>query len=92
MIIFFVGQRITPFVRLWLTTTSKESKPEDVGRLMMRSQETCWKGREAWDLIRVSGGTVWCVFDLFCWHVVQPSMYLHTNCVRPGHQNSREIS
>ena len=66
VIIFLIGQRITPFVRPWLTTTNKESKPEEVGRSVIRSQETCWNGREAWDLIGVSGGTVGCVINLFC--------------------------
>ena len=47
VIIFLVGQRITPFVRPWLTMTSKESKPEETGRSVIRSQETCWKGQDA---------------------------------------------
>ena len=92
VMVFFVGHRITPFIRPWLTMTSKESKPAEVGRSVIRSQETCWKGQEAWDLMGVSGGTVGCVFDLFCWHMAQPSMYLRTNCVRPGHQNSEVTS
>ena len=66
MIVFLVGQRITPFVRLWSTMTSKESKPEEVGRSVIKSQETCWKGRETHDLMGVSRGMVGCVFDLFC--------------------------
>ena len=43
---FLVGQRITPFIRPWLTMTSKESKPEEMGRSVIRSQETCWKGQK----------------------------------------------
>jgi len=54
--VFLVGH--TPLVSLWSTTTNRESKPEEGGRSVMRSQETCWKGREAEDLIRVRGGTV----------------------------------
>ena len=46
--------------------TSKELKPEEIGRLVIRLQETCWKGQDVWDLIGVNGGTVECVFDLFC--------------------------
>ena len=65
VIIFLVGQRITSFVRPWSTMIKRESKPEEVERSVMRSQETCWNGQEAWDLIRMSGGTVRCVFDLF---------------------------
>ena len=38
--------------------TSKELKLEEEGRPVIRSQETCWKGQEAWDLIGVSGGIV----------------------------------
>ena len=33
---FLVGQRITPFVRPWLTMTKRESKPEETGRLVTR--------------------------------------------------------
>ena len=33
----FVGQRITPLLSPWLTTTSSESKPFDSGRPVMRS-------------------------------------------------------
>ena len=33
---FFVGQRITPFVSPWSTTTNKESKPLEIGRSVMR--------------------------------------------------------
>ena len=39
--IFFVGQRITPLVSPWSTTTKRESKPAAEGRLVIRSQETC---------------------------------------------------
>ena len=69
VMVFFMEQRITPFIRPWLTMTSKELKSEEVERLVMRSQETCWNRQEAWDLIGVSDGMVGCVFDLFCWHV-----------------------
>ena len=66
VMVFLVGQRITPLVRLWSTTTSKESKPEEEGRSVIRLQKTCWKGQDMRDLIGVSGGIVGCVFDLFC--------------------------
>ena len=69
---FFVGQRITPLVSPWSTTTKRESKPEEEGRSVIRSQETCWKGREAEERIGVSGGTVGWVFALFRWQVEQP--------------------
>ena len=32
---FFVGQRITPLVSPWLTTTKRESKPVEEGRLVI---------------------------------------------------------
>ena len=89
---FFVEQRIILFIRPWLTITSKESKSEEGGRSVIRSQETCWKGHKVWDLIGVSGGMVGWVFDLFCWHVTQPLMYLYMYCVRPSHQNSKTMS
>ena len=55
---FFIGQRITPLVSPWSSTTRRESKPEEMGRSVMRSQEICWNGREASDLIGDNGGTV----------------------------------
>ena len=70
---FLVGQRITPLVSPWSTTTMRESKPAEIGRSVIRSHEICWKGREARDLIGDKGGTVGCVLALFCWHVVQSS-------------------
>ena len=52
------GARITPFIRPWSTTTITESKPEETGRLVMRSTERCLKGRETVDKIRQRGGVV----------------------------------
>ena len=63
---FLSGAENYPFVRPWLTTTNKKSKLEKMGRSVMRSQETCWKGQDIQDLIGVSRGTVGCVLDLFC--------------------------
>ena len=70
---FLVGQRITPLVSPWSTTTRRESKPKETGRSVMRSQEVCWKGREAMDLMGDKGGIVGCVLTLFCWQVAHPS-------------------
>ena len=70
---FLVGQRITPLVSPWSTTTRRESKSEEAGRLVIRSQEICWKGREAMDLMGDKGGMVGCVLTLFCWQRAQPS-------------------
>ena len=78
VMVFLMGQRITPLVRPWSTTTRRESKPTEGGRSVIRSQEICWKGREAEDLIGVRGATVGCVFDLFCWQIAQPSTYFWT--------------
>ena len=55
---FFVGQKITPLVSPWSTTTKRESKPAEEGRSVIRSHETCWKGREVEERMGVSGGTV----------------------------------
>ena len=56
VIVFLVGHRITPFISPWSTTTRKESKPMEGGRLVIRSQETCWKGQDAEERMGVSGG------------------------------------
>ena len=42
---FEQGMRITPFVRPWSTTTINESCPSDGGRSVMRSTDSCLKGR-----------------------------------------------
>ena len=49
--------------------TRRESKPEDKGRSVMRSQEICWNGREVSDLIGDNGGMVGYVLALFYWHL-----------------------
>ena len=53
----------------------RESKPEDIGRSVIRSQEICWKDQEAREQIEVRGGMVGWVFDLFYWQVAHPSTY-----------------
>ena len=90
--VFFVGQRITLLVSPWLTTTKRESKPEDIGRSVMRLQEICWKGLEVRNWIGVRDGMVEWVFDLFCWQVAHPSIYRQMNYTRSGHQNSDATS
>ena len=45
--VFVVGEKITPFVSPWSTMTNMKSNPEEGGRSVMRSQETCWNGRVA---------------------------------------------
>ena len=55
-IILEQGARITPFVRLWSTTTIKESKPSDGGRSVMRSTKSCLKGRVVEEGIGARGG------------------------------------
>ena len=52
------GVRITPFIRLWLTTTNKESWPADGGRSVMRSTESCWNGRDEEEEMGDRGGHV----------------------------------
>ena len=39
--VFVVGEKITPFVSPSSTMTNMESNPEEGGRSVMRSQETC---------------------------------------------------
>ena len=55
---FLMGQRITPLVSPWSTMTRRESKDEEMGRSVMRSQEICWKGQVQEDLIGVREGMV----------------------------------
>ena len=55
--VFWQGARITPFIRPWLTMTMTESKPAKGGRSVMRSTESCLKGREMVDGIGRRGGT-----------------------------------
>ena len=56
--VFEQGMRITPFIRLWLTTTIKESCPFDGGRSVIRSTDSCLKGRGEDEGMGVSGGQV----------------------------------
>ena len=48
--------RITPFVRLWLTTTINELCPFEGDKLVTRSTESCLKGRGKNDGMEVSMG------------------------------------
>ena len=88
MTVFLVGQRITPLLRPWSTTTKRESNPDDRGRSVIRSQEIWRKGKEQEEGIGVVGGVVGCMFTLFCWQVAQPATKVQTKEARPGHQNS----
>ena len=52
------GARITPFIRLWLTTTIKESWLVDGERSVMRSTESCQNGRDKEEGMEDRGGHV----------------------------------
>ena len=54
--VFEQGMRITPFVRPWSTTTINELCPFDGGRSMIRSTDSCLKGRENYEGMGASGG------------------------------------
>ena len=54
--VFEQGMRITSFVRPWSTTTINESCPFEGGRSVIRSTESCLKGRGEDDGMGVSGG------------------------------------
>ena len=84
--VFKQGARITPFIRSLSTTTIIESKPEERGRSVIRSTESCLKGRETEDNIGQSGGIVGYVLTLLCWQTAQPVMKCLTKVERPGHQ------
>ena len=66
VIVFFVGHRITPLLSPWSTTTNKESKPFEIGRLVMRSYEIYLKGSVSLEIIGFKGGIVGWVLVLFC--------------------------
>ena len=56
--VFEQGVRITPFVNLWSTMTTTELWPSEEGRSVMRSTESCLKGRVCEEGMGMSGGTV----------------------------------
>ena len=87
-IIFEQGVSITPFVRPWSTTTIMESCPCERGKSVMRSTESCLKGREEEDLMGESSGITGCVRALFYWQTAQPATKLLMNTESPGHQKS----
>lgn len=41
VIVFFIGQKITPLISPWLTMTKRESKPLEGRRSVIRLQEIC---------------------------------------------------
>ena len=88
-IVFEQGVSITPFVRLWSTTTIRESCPCERGKSVIRLTESCLKGRVEEDLMGKSGGITGCVRALFCWQMAQPATKLLTNTESPSHQKSR---
>ena len=53
--VFEHGMRITPFVRLWLTTTINESYPFEGSKSVTRLTKSCLKGRGEDDGIGMSG-------------------------------------
>ena len=88
-IVFEQGASITPFVRPWSTTTIRESCPCETGKSVIRSMDSCLKGREEEDLMGESSGITGCVRALFYWQTVQPATKLLMNTESPGHQKSR---
>ena len=85
-IIFEQGARITPFVRPWSSMTIKESNPLDRGRSVIRSPESCLKGRIVEEGIGTRVGEVGWVTALFCWHTVHPVTKFKTKTERPNNQ------
>ena len=56
--VFEQGMRITPFIMPWLTTTINESCLFEGGRLVVRSTESCLKGRDEDEGMGASGEQV----------------------------------
>ena len=56
--VFEQGMRITPFVRPWSTMTINESCPFEGGGSVMRSTESCLKGKGEDKGMKTSGGQV----------------------------------
>ena len=54
--VFEQGMRITPFIRLWLTTTINKSCPFEGGRSIIRLMESCLKGKGKEDGMGARGG------------------------------------
>ena len=64
--VFEHGMMITPFIRLWLTTTMMESRPSTRGKSVTKSTESCLKGNMEVDGMGFNGGHIGWVFTLFC--------------------------
>ena len=64
--VFEQGVRITPFVNLWSTMTTIESWPSEEGRSVIRSMDSCLKGRVCEEGMGTRGGMVGWVLTLFC--------------------------
>ena len=60
------GVRITPFISPWSTITTTELWPLEGGRLVMRSTESCLKGRVVEKEMGISREMVGWVLTLFC--------------------------
>ena len=56
--VFEKGIRITPFIRVWSTTTINESCLLEGGRSVTRSTESCLNGSGEEEGMGVSGGQV----------------------------------
>ena len=65
VMVLLVGHRITSLVSPWSTMTRRELKPPEGERLVIKSQESCWNGQEAKDLMGISRGTIVWVLALF---------------------------
>ena len=88
LVVFEQGMMITPFIRLWSTTTMMESMLPTRGRSVTKSTESCLNSSVEVDGTGFNGGHVEWVFSLFCWHIAHSSMNLLTYVDSPGHQKS----
>ena len=64
--VFEQGVRITPFISPWSTMTTTESWPLEVERSMIRSMDSCLKGRVCEEGMGMRGWTVGWILTLFC--------------------------
>jgi len=85
LIVFIHGMNLAALEQPWLTIVRMESKPCDLGRSVIRSIDTYWKGPSSTGVSkRCNGAFDWCTLVLDSWQQVHPLMYCSTNSLSLG--------